>query len=244
MIVRGSDQCKRASALASIGCCGGRPPVARVAPALKLPRILVTLWLTLGFGVVGACARPRVAPAAGPHGVTGAARLRPQAGGIDEGPLGPMGPLRPSAEAARLAALGIVPHTLVQATPTQRDEIMRSFRRSLGVACNFCHAADDYDRMTPRVAVAVTMWTKFARRMRRRDGSPLYCDSCHNGTAVFLRRDRSDRASLLRVMEEYTREFVLLDGRPVDCASCHGQPFNPRFLPRLNLAEDHATLRP
>jgi hypothetical protein len=166
---------------------------------------------------------------------------RAQAGGVDEGALGAMRGLTHSVLHDRLVARGVVPEHLRQATPAQRDEIMDTFAVALGVRCEFCHNPDNFDEVTPRIVVAAAMWQKFVRSgMRQRDGSPLYCDSCHHGSPTFLRRDAADRGALTALMQQYADRLETGAGRAASCETCHGDPFRPRFMPRVPLDQPAA----
>lgn len=168
---------------------------------------------------------------------------RTRAGGLDEGPLGPMLAVTHSTEHDRLVARGIVPEQLRSADERTRQAVMESFCVSLGVQCSFCHARGDYEQVTPRVFVAAAMWLKFTRAFVRRDGGPLYCDSCHHGAATFLARGADDGDALARFMHGYIEQIRPRGGGPMRCESCHGRPFTARFLPRMPLSPPPAPAR-
>jgi hypothetical protein len=61
------------------------------------------------------------------------------------------------------------------------------------------------------------------RALTLRDGEPVYCDSCHDGTMHML--DRRDKAKLTKHMSEtLVGQFARVDGRVHDCSTCHGEP--------------------
>ena len=136
--------------------------------------------------------------------------------------------------AGALAAVGLDVAALPplgETTEAQRDAVMETFTRALGVGCGECHD-DDYTAETPNVRIARRMWDHFVRGLARGDGGALYCDSCHAGRATFL--DRSDArvdGALGRFMQAtYVGPLVRRDGAPHDCATCHGTPFVGGFL--------------
>ncbi len=73
------------------------------------------------------------------------------------------------------------------------------------------------------------MWSEFAQKTKRKDGSALFCDSCHQGKLAFL--DRTDEKSLSQWMDaSFVDGLARKDGSAQTCTSCHGQPFDPSFL--------------
>lgn len=164
---------------------------------------------------------------------------RPRAGGDNEGPLGFRAPTSRSFLYEELAAQNIRPETLgPMASWVRRDRrvtmaVMTTFARSLGVRCNWCHVDGDFAAPTPRKAVAAYMWDHFVQQLQYRSGAPLYCDSCHHASTIFLDRSVPAKPDLLRYMnEEYVQQLQRRDGQSHGCATCHGHPINPRFLPR------------
>jgi hypothetical protein len=162
---------------------------------------------------------------------------REQAGGRHEGRLGFLMPVSRSYLHEELAAQDIHPQAMGPLNQI-RDRrtllaVMGTFTRALGVQCNFCHQADNFAAPTPRKAVAAYMWDHFVRDLSLRDGSAAYCDSCHHGSPVFLRRDFPDRVQTLAYMrEEYVHALRRRDGAAHGCTTCHGPTVNLRFLPR------------
>jgi hypothetical protein len=76
------------------------------------------------------------------------------------------------------------------------------------------------------------------RQLEFRDGTPVYCDSCHSATTVFLHRQTEERPNLIRYMQsEYVDQLRRRDGAQMGCTTCHGFPVNFRFLPRLAVPE-------
>ena len=109
--------------------------------------------------------------------------------------------------------------------------VMDTFTKALGMQCADCHAPD-FQIETPRIRIARQMWEQLTRGLRFADGSPLYCDSCHQGARAFLdRRDSSATGELARWMRAaYVMPLVRSDGSQHGCATCHGDPFVPDFL--------------
>lgn len=114
---------------------------------------------------------------------------------------------------------------------SQLGAVMDTFTRALGIGCGDCHEAD-YAVPTARTRIARRMWDRLARGLARRDGAPLYCDSCHRAQLTFL--DRSDPrpdGTLGRWMQaNYVTPLVRRDGAAHDCSTCHGSPFVGPFL--------------
>jgi hypothetical protein len=170
---------------------------------------------------------------------------RPQAGGNNEGPLGFAAAMSRSHLYEGLAAKGIKAETLGPLNEIKDSKlllsVMDTFTRSLGVRCSWCHIESDYSAATARKAVAAFMWDTFVAQLQLADGSPLYCDSCHHQSTVFLPRDLSDKHWVAKYMEtEYVDALRHRDGASHGCATCHGTPFNPRFLPRIDNPKGYA----
>ena len=139
---------------------------------------------------------------------------------------GPMEGVRPTGMAGALAAAGLdVRHLppLEQLTPTQKQRVMRTFTESLGVPCLGCHAEDAFVADTRRKRIAKRMYNEMVRALTLRDGEPVYCDTCHDGTMYML--DRHDATKLTKHMSEtLVGQFARVDGRVHDCTTCHGEP--------------------
>jgi Cytochrome c7 and related cytochrome c len=140
--------------------------------------------------------------------------------------------LQPSALVAALADAGVdlrQPPALDALTRAQRKAVMSSFTQALGVPCTGCHVEGHFDQPTPRLRAAEKMWNDYVTGLSLADGSPLYCDSCHQGQATFL--DRSEEKTLKGFMREnYVKGMRQRDGSAVSCATCHGEPFNGDLL--------------
>jgi hypothetical protein len=192
--------------------------------------------------VVSACggtpspgpAAPASAPApasAAPAGAAPGAAAGPATGGepLDKSMKG----LAPTAMAADLKALGVdlaaLPE-LDQLPPDTLRKVMKTFTKALGARCDDCHVAGNFATPTPRKAVTMGMWNHFVRELSAKDGSPVYCDSCHQGTITPLLDRHDDKALGKGMQDNYVAPLARRDGKSHDCATCHGEPFNGRFV--------------
>ena len=101
----------------------------------------------------------------------------------------PMKPIAPTAMAADLRALDLDPSALPaldQLPPGKLRGVMKTFAKALGARCSDCHIETDFAAATPRKEIAAGMWTDFIRQLAFKDGTALYCDSCHHGTMTPL----------------------------------------------------------
>jgi hypothetical protein len=145
---------------------------------------------------------------------------------------GPMKPLAPSAMAAELEALGLDVHALPplgKIPPDKLRQVMKTFTRSLGVDCTFCHDENDFRAPTKHKQIAARMWNDYVRALAAEDGTALYCDSCHGGRKEPL--DRHDKKALASWMDaNFVAKLKRVDGADHSCDTCHGEPFEPRPL--------------
>ena len=117
---------------------------------------------------------------------------------------------------------------------TRLHAVMKSFTIALGTDCSGCHIANattgaDFAVDTPRKNVARRMWSTFLGGLERKDGSAIYCDTCHQGKVTFL--DRSDHHVLAGWMKtNFVQSLARRDGAQHDCSTCHGDPFKGNFL--------------
>lgn len=119
------------------------------------------------------------------------------------------------------------------AEKSKRDAIMKSFTKALGVGCDGCHKKTgtkvDYSAETPEKNVTALMWKNWVGQGSFKDGSPLYCDSCHQGTKEFL--DRTNDTQLGAWMRaNFAAKLLQADDKPFECKTCHGSPFKGDFL--------------
>ena len=92
-------------------------------------------------------------------------------------------------------------------------------------------ASVDYEAPTSNKRLAKKMWTSFVRGLRQVDGSPLYCDSCHQGNMKFLDHDHKKPEELSNWMEaNFVAKLERSDGAKHGCETCHGDPFDGHFL--------------
>ena len=76
---------------------------------------------------------------------------------------------------------------------------MKLMARSLGIKCPDCHVEGDFAATTRRKRIAARMWDEFAAKVTVGDGSPIFCDSCHQGRITLL--DRTDKKALAKWMD-------------------------------------------
>jgi len=129
---------------------------------------------------------------------------------------------RPTAFADQLTAIGLDPKNLPrlrELDPKQLRQVMELFKVSLGTRCRDCHA-ERYSEETPRKKVAEHMWDEFVRRLTIADGSPVFCDSCHQGKVQTL--VRTDKSTLAKAMADaYVAKLRRTDGQEHRCTTCH-----------------------
>jgi hypothetical protein len=129
----------------------------------------------------------------------------------------------PSAMADDLRALGLDPRSLppiAKLEPRTLRGVMKLFTRSLGVKCGDCHQEGDFAAPTRRKKIAAHMWDDFAARLSLADGTPLFCDSCHQGRKQLL--DRRDKKALSQWMDAaFVARFARRDGKATECETCH-----------------------
>jgi hypothetical protein len=207
------------------------------SPKLPLLALLLGVSLSTAAAACGGNTPAPVVPAgpepSAPPVASGTAA--PPASGSVAPPVKPpvvMKPIVPSAMAADLAAIGLDPKKLPpldKIEPQKLRKVMKTFTKALGVQCSACHDADDFKAATPKKAVATRMWNDFSRGLTFADGSPLYCDSCHQGRMESL--DHADKKALSKWMQgEFVDKVKRVDGKEHGCETCHGDPFEGPFL--------------
>jgi hypothetical protein len=144
---------------------------------------------------------------------------------------GPMTPVAGSKMLADVQALGIdlkkAPQ-LAKLEPEKLRKVMKLFAKSLSVKCEFCHA-DDMAAPTPRKKVAEKMWNEFVVKLAMQDGSPVFCDTCHQNRVLQL--DRHDKKALSGWMDDnFVGKMKRRDGKEHECETCHGDPPEYKFL--------------
>ena len=112
--------------------------------------------------------------------------------------------------------------------------IMKAFTLALGTTCDGCHLAgavtdDEFRADAPRKNIAGAMYARVVQALEKRDGSPILCDTCHQGKLRFL--DRSDDDALRAWMQgQLVDGLARQDGKANSCATCHGDPFRGPIL--------------
>ncbi|CAN5784266.1 hypothetical protein BH09MYX1_BH09MYX1_34750 [soil metagenome] len=137
-----------------------------------------------------------------------------------------------TAMGADLTAIGLDVKNLplmAKLEPDKLRKVMKLISKSLGLQCNGCHL-DDMAAATPRKKVAEKMWDDYARGFAMADGTPLFCDSCHQGSVAIL--DRTDKRALGKWMDA---SFVAklkpkAKSASMECATCHGEDHEMHFI--------------
>lgn len=210
-----------------------------------------TLSLALGLSIfaLAACDAEDTEPAPTNPGAEepAPAEMRPtnQAAEVDEG-TGAVTGINPRATefADEISALGYDINRLpplgdlvaeLQAEPEKLHTLMESFSSSLGVRCSGCHTVmgengrPDFAAATPEKNITTGMWNEFVVKLSFSDGSPLFCDSCHQGQLEFL--DRTNTRELGAWMRtNFVQGLARRDSESNNCATCHGAPFQGEFL--------------
>ncbi len=128
---------------------------------------------------------------------------------------------------------GLLP--LAQVPVTQKFETMQLIAKSLGVECTHCHVSqEDFRSDTPNKRIARRMWDQFVVEHSLESG-PLFCDSCHQGSAKILQRERKkDVKAYMRTEYSKLRHSKLssADGA-LECRHCHQKPMQPQIFEKL-----------
>jgi len=136
---------------------------------------------------------------------------------------------------AELAAMGLDPKKLPpieKLEPEKLRKVMKTFTKALGVQCNTCHNPDDFKAPTPKKNITKHMWNEFSRNLTLADGSPLFCDSCHQGSMHVL--DKRDKKELAKWMQtELVDKLKRVDKKEHGCETCHGDPFEGGFVDKV-----------
>jgi cytochrome c2 len=134
----------------------------------------------------------------------------------------------------------------------QKYLTMASVMKQLGVKeCTYCHAPDPdhpkkarYAEPTRRKTVANFMLSTFVDGLRRIDGKPMTCRSCHtankgrgDGAVHFLREPRDVAFTQEWMNEILTAELVERSGKRLRCKTCHEgmAPGQPGWKPNVIL---------
>jgi hypothetical protein len=145
---------------------------------------------------------------------------------------GPMVLVQPSTMLDRLRATGLDPKNLPPFEKLERHQlgvVMKTFAASLGLKCIGCHDLENFKKPSPRKEASKRMWNEFVRVLVLEDGSPVYCDSCHQGSVQVL--DRRDKGLVSSFMDEiFVGKMKRADGKEHECGTCHGDPPDFKFL--------------
>ena len=151
-----------------------------------------------------------------------------------------MKPPKPTAMADDLKAIGLdvknLPsmETMIKSKKKALRDVMPLLAKSTGYKCKECHDADDFAKPTAKKNAATHMWDAWSRGLTFSDGSPLFCDSCHQGQTVLL--DRSDKKALGKWMQTaYVDPLARKDKKENGCATCHGEDWDMHFLSKWEL---------
>jgi hypothetical protein len=170
-----------------------------------------------------ASAEPSAPPASGAASASAPTGLPPSS--IE------MKPPVPSAMLQDLQALGLEAKSLPpieKLAPRTLRGVMKLMTKSLGGKCGDCHQEGDFAAPTRRKKIAARMWDEFAAKLVLADGSPLFCDSCHQGRIQQL--DRRDKKALSHWMDDnFVAKLGRKDGKSHECETCHVD-MDMRFL--------------
>lgn len=116
--------------------------------------------------------------------------------------------------------------------------IMKATSAALGVGCEHCHVKGDFPAPTEKKKIADWMSLELAPRLKKHDGSPSSCASCHAADgkprAKLLGEPRTDASAIEWMNVHMVADFLRADGAPLRCKSCHGEPLGaPGFQRRL-----------
>ncbi len=143
-------------------------------------------------------------------------------------------PLVPTAFASQLAELGFDAGRLPPLSEVSlgvKSDLMALMSRSLGVECTVCHASEtDFRAETRNKAITRKMWSEFVVGRALKEG-PVFCDSCHQGQAQVLQRER--RADVKAYMKTEYARLIDSAGHAAGCEDCHGRPLQPQIFAQL-----------
>ena len=118
---------------------------------------------------------------------------------------------------------------MVKTEKKKLRQVMDLFTKATGLKCKDCHDADDYAKSTPKKNIASHMWDDMVRVVALADGSPVFCDSCHQGTTKVL--DHTDKKALGKWMQAtYVDKMARRDKKDHACATCHGAEMDMDLL--------------
>lgn len=135
---------------------------------------------------------------------------------------------------------------------------MASVSTQLGVECTFCHVPDkggdpkalDYPAATQRKLVANWMSQHMMSSIKRKDGEPMRCKSCHvDEDGKPLRKILGEPRDLKKAQEwmalVMVNRFTKLDGSKLKCKDCHGGNYGtPEWRGEVILTDDRLPEHP
>lgn len=147
------------------------------------------------------------------------------AGNTSQGPA-PIGVV-PSSMGEQLTAAGFdlhnLPPTIEDVGDDHIEDVMKIIAASLGAKCSDCHTMDKMEETTNK-RIARKMWEELVVKLTLKDGTPLFCDSCHQGKLEFI--DRTDENAIGGWMKtNFVDALARKDGQKHTCSTCHGTPF-------------------
>lgn len=123
-------------------------------------------------------------------------------------------------------------------------QTMAGIARDLDVKCGHCHVPKgenkfEYAEATPKKEIAAWMSHTFMTGLKRADGKPMTCGSCHvdktgKPAAKFLGTPRDTAFAVEWMTSVMTTRFTLADGSKLKCKHCHvGTWGTPSFEPKV-----------
>jgi len=169
----------------------------------------------------------------------GGGDVTPPTDGGGDTPAAPKGentPLKATEMLAAIKKAGLDPAKLppmAKLTMGQKKKIMPALKKSLGYSeCTGCHVEGDYKKKTRNTAIALKMWDEFVVPLRDEKGGPLFCDSCHSGTAKVLAH--GDEDGVKKFMEsDYEGKLTRADKEELACTTCHGDAMDNHIIQDL-----------
>lgn len=120
--------------------------------------------------------------------------------------------------------------------------VMGGVTHSLGVKCEYCHAAGDYAANTHRKAVANWMAMELVPKLEKKDGGDVWCNDCHvrsgRGVAKLLGNPRDTGFAIEWMSTHLVERFERTDGERLLCKSCHADNVgSPGFRRKIVLSD-------
>lgn len=113
----------------------------------------------------------------------------------------------------------------------EKAKLMKSFAKSTGQECKDCHVEGDFKKSTPKMQIAKHMWDEYVVPFKAAAGGPVYCDSCHQGKAEFLTKDKE---AVKKWMDaNMVKPIARKDGKDHNCQTCHGELFEMHIVEKI-----------